>query len=267
MERKANNPEAGYGIGVLVALIIGITLAMAMLNNAAFVTRSTDAKRARTIEKMDRIVDAITNYQLRNAHLPCPAGLALSEGNANFGVADNCNKSTPTFNNASPNFAGSSKYNASDGMHSLWHGAVPIRALNLPREYMYDEWGNRFSYVVLKNLAADSTAAPNDYNSFVATDGAKFIRVNDKNGTILPEISGSSSLAVGWILISHGQNGNGAYNRAGNLFPCDSSFADFDNCNTNNGTGHNFIDDEITDQPGTQPANYFDDIVRWRMVK
>src|SRR5690606_6228451 len=105
----------------LVIAILGVILASGM----NVVGRKQSADRLRTTqERMERIVDAIQEFADINRFIPCPASPSAVAGGATYGVS-----STYT----SPNCATS-------------NGSVPVRALNLSDDYMYDGWDRRFTY-------------------------------------------------------------------------------------------------------------------------
>lgn len=71
--------------------------------------------------------------------------------------------------------------------NNYFYGSIPIRDLGLPYFYAYDAWGHRFSYVV------------------------KYSNVPN----ILANWSESSKREMLYAIISHGENGNFAYNKYG----------------------------------------------------
>jgi type II secretory pathway pseudopilin PulG len=162
-----------------------------------------------TNKKLDVIEDALLTYLAVNGRLPCPASPWQIASNTTFALerrisSTNCEStaSTSIMNN---------------GEHYL--GAVPTRALGISEEYMFDAWGNRISYVVqrafvnneLTNVSCitDGKNAANNnadiqYLCFKGQSQAgATLQVSDASGNLL-------SNPV-YILLSHGENGNGAF--------------------------------------------------------
>ena len=148
-------------------------------------------------------------------------------------------------------------------------GMVPTNALHLPDDYAIDGWGRRIMYTVDARLtgvnAFSSTIVP-------ATDTGYRITVNDGDTSQNPRHA--KTKAAGYVLVSFGPNGHGAYPRDGaaigvRINAGSNNTDERANCDCNgSATSSNPIPVGIfyQEQPnyaGHQgdPSYYFDDIV------
>lgn len=84
---------------------------------------------------------------------------------------------------------------------TILYGAVPVETIGLSYKYLTDAWGNKYSYYVRLN-AVDDTPGPITMNS--TTD----IYTHDVN-------IGRDDDGTTFVIISHGEDGRGAYPKAG----------------------------------------------------
>ncbi|MBL6621316.1 MAG: tail fiber domain-containing protein [Rickettsiales bacterium] len=145
-----------------------------------------------TREKMRKIHDAITQYYSNSANqlLPAPADMMLPINHAAYGQA-----MTASFNTVST----TSK--------NIYYGSVPVDALNLTIEDSLDAWGNKFSYFV-----SQGAVNINDYTG----------DANDLN-VINFDLKSSPDNSIIYTIISHGEDGYGAYDKNGNQISYDSA--------------------------------------------
>ena len=198
-------------------------------------------------EKLDALEEAILNYYRQFGHLPCPASATEPENTATFGRATDCAAGAP---------AGTA--DSGVGSDAVRTGIVPTRTLSIADSAMFDPWGNRIAYTVIKDLAKDQAAFDAYPSPPTSTTGV--IQIVDLNGNQVTNDDGNTIIA--YALVSHGKNGDGAANRLGNIVTaCNNATKDGENCN----------DDPVirdTDiQDSTVIANYYDDIVRWKEME
>lgn len=197
---------------------------------------------------LTRIQQALDSFFNQNGYLPCPAPLTaqFSDVSSQIGVAQDCTAgSAPT---------GITSYSAPGG--TIWIGAIPTRTLNLPDNLMFDPWNHRIEYAVVKGLAQSKS----NYSSMTTTSSFFVIKDNYLNQINTDSFSASDSKAVNivaYTLYSHGKDGNGATNNAGNAKSCGSTSLDIENCNNDN----IFIDANYNSSSG---ASYYDDYIRWK---
>lgn len=204
-----NNKNSDVGFTLLemsiVVLILGILLVGGINLHLSIVELSEKNLSSDRIYVVDK---AIREYVLKNLHLPCPSNILLSETDTdyeeNFGKElresnGECTVKNSKFRN--------DRYIA---------GGVPTKVLGLPSEYAEDAWGNRILYVVDKKYAGSKIG-------FFASGGASInIKgTKDKNDKVV------TNRAI-YVLISSGQNGNGAF-RDGIQNDIDDSLDDAEN--------------------------------------
>lgn len=209
---------------ILVVIGAAVLLSMLPQSDAEFEDRIS------TQDRLDRIRIAVTRFYSQNGGVyPCPARFDLLISNNNFGNEINATCQTTPF--TCPVTAG---IVCPTGSATTWVGAVPVKALNLPDEFAFDEWGNRITYAVNNNTT---------------------FRINDAAGNQLT--------LVNFHAFSHGPNGMGSYLRTGAANPSactqgawDANASEFQNCN--------FATDNIflyrAKDTATGSTTYYDDV-------
>jgi hypothetical protein len=165
-----------------------------------------------TEERKQEIRLAIENFVQRNGRYPCPASLSVPVDAAGFGteISNDCSTAGAV--------AGTAQAPGRGG-RIVRTGALPVRNLNLPDEYMVDGHQTRFVYTVTEVYA--SPGAPVDLD-----DGA--ITIRDSQGFNATAQVGNIIYAV----ISQGNDGNGSYNINGiQAQACDTTMLSGANCN------------------------------------
>lgn len=214
----------------VIALIAGTALALGA-------TRIQAAKTEDTQEKMEAILEVIDNFVKTYGYLPCPADPEASPtsdaGIFGFGSTD---PTTGDCNAANLRGAGTTLI-----------GVVPTATLGLAPSVMMDGWNRRITYVVDSRMTKAATYASTDPDSDTG-----FINILPAAGAVF-----TTDKAV-LALISHGQNGHGAWRAKGGE-PLDKETDDADeNENINIGLADaNFVQKFFTET--------YDDIVYYRM--
>jgi prepilin-type N-terminal cleavage/methylation domain-containing protein len=226
----------------IVIVIVGILLAGAVSLGTASLGA---AKVTDTEKKMATIQNALQLYFEVHGYLPCPSDPRIAIGAAGFGDED-C---------ASPPI---------DSLNVLG-GGVPTVALNLPTSYAFDGWGNRFSLFFdvhcsdgsSSNWAASGATISPAGAYCTKTSATSVFTINDANAHLV------TNTAV-YILISHGKNGQGAWNRGGTArnLPITAGTKEKANSDATGAATVTYIDAPNND--GDVTASYFDDIVRWQ---
>ncbi len=126
-----------------------------------------------TNERLEKIEAAIKLHTFSAGYLPCPADPTELPGTPGYGISADCNTAAPTgiatTNDGTP--------------REIWIGGVPTRSLNLPDNYMYDGWLNRFSYAVVADLAISA----NMFSEYATSDTTGVIQILDAYGNQVPD--------------------------------------------------------------------------------
>ncbi len=181
--------ESGFSlIELAIAIIItGILLGIITSAVLSFGTQITERKNDRILETVQ---DEINRFLEVNGRYPCPASLTQDINNINFGIEAHANCSAGTV------IAGITRTTGRGGAN-IKIGAVPVRSLNLPDEYIFDAHKTRLLYAVTETMGVSTT-----YNR---NDGA--ISINDSNGNSVVQPPETAP----YILLSFGQNATGGY--------------------------------------------------------
>ncbi len=184
--KKRRSGFALIGV-VIIVTIFGLLLATYNPTNAG----SNRSKRIETERRMEVITKAMEAYHDREEHYPCPASLTIAQDAATFGDETACTNPVASCPSgvACPN---------SGGSNYALKGAVPVRALELSDDYMFDGWGHRFLYAAdLKKINTASGSTP-------------ILRIKSTDGVYMTN-------PPPFYLGSAGPNGTGAYDKSGNI--------------------------------------------------
>jgi prepilin-type N-terminal cleavage/methylation domain-containing protein len=205
----------------IVMAVIGIMMAGAMKLLGG---QLDNARSQATEERLDAIDDALIAFYASNDRLPCPADGSLAVGDADFGRAQ-------------PEISGSCT--AITAVNQV----LPWRSLGLQEGLSYDGWHGRFGYRVSAPLTTTGSASLGD---LIVRDGAA-------------SVAGTSELtaAAAFIVISHGENGLGAWLASSNR-RATTGVPTHEAENTDGGAP--FVDTPISAASGEE----FDDIILWR---
>jgi prepilin-type N-terminal cleavage/methylation domain-containing protein len=226
------------------------------------------------------VKNALMKFALNNGCYPVPATPGIASSNAAFGVEaiarTTCADITASLA-AMPVCAGDDivvcktactapSATCPAGTPFILIGDVPFATLGLPKQYMVDGLGRKFTYAVSANLA-DNTA----FN-----DGAGAVTVRDLNNQGPPMATGGPVTIAHYAIVSHGRDGVGAFTLGGGTLSanCAGAGVDLDNCN-NDGIFNNGYT-LYTDPKGVQQydrqestsagATHFDDFVFYEVT-
>lgn len=133
--------------------------------------------------KLKTIANALDVYLIQNNKLPCPAGLKKSTGIA----LNNC-ATTDTTNGVFVS-------------NNVARGWIPYETLNISRDTVYDDWGNKITYTVAVDATSNFNKLSNNFSGISI--------YNDSKSKLI------TSKAI-YSLNSHGKNALGAYNKSNN---------------------------------------------------
>lgn len=235
--------QKGFTI-VEIAIVITIITIMASLGLTVSISRLNYAKFNQTEAKMEAIDKAIAGFVVTNGRLPCPANASLPVTDANFGI-EYC-----TGNHSAAVTLPTGVENES-GDNTVIGGAVPVITLNLPNDFTYDGWENRFTYVITRGMAGTSAA----YGTPTTTE--RYRGMTDGLITIQDATTATITDRAAYALISHGPNGWGAWvKNGGSQHPAPTSASEAENSHLGGTWNAIFIQQDLN--------STFDDIVTYK---
>ena len=256
-DMRANNQLKDKGFSLIelsVALIVIGLIAGPLFTYLSLYYK--EKSRRVTLENINTVSQAIAGYFKDKGHYPCPAPLNLGAGDSASGTEGKCDGGKKSLTNTqygcvnglctAPGFDRVEGFEDSARLNQqIKIGAVPYRALGLPYNRTIDGYNNKITYAVTERYTGS------DYKIHL---GAINIRNEKGESVITPE--GSAQ----FVLISHGEDGKGAYNKDGVLsaIPCHEG-ADSENCD---------MDGEFLVSPlaKARGQGYFDDTILFKML-
>jgi prepilin-type N-terminal cleavage/methylation domain-containing protein len=281
-----NNKNSNLGFSLLeltiVLTIMAIVISFGIFSMSKIISARGDNK---AVEDMQKVKEAIERFRVQNGRYPCPASLIAGDGQeATEGVAtpphNACYNSTATRTVAADGFARVKPVGGTTDESSVIIGAVPFAALGIDPKYGVDKWGNKYVYAVTEVLAADinNTTSYATDNAVLAFDSTKLKGAIDIKDAFSPttSIAGYNDTtpdlnkAANYLLLSHGPDGNGAFNAKGSTqgICVTTGIGEKENENCNY-TGVNFADANFVVSGTlntTTDNNYFYDLLIWDSV-
>ncbi|MDP2219788.1 MAG: hypothetical protein Q8K34_06270 [Hydrogenophaga sp.] len=253
---------------IVTVLVLGAsTLAL----QAAKQTRRPLAELRTTEQRLVRIEQALKAYGVIQARLPCPARGDAVSIDADFGLADP--------NNANPTCTSPD-------------GVVPWRTLGIPQSEAMDGWGRFISYrVPVDAVGPPSSAGMTGVNAADMTScntalppppvpipaltcpPSHDVSVEEYMAARLGftvTVDGANRTQIGWVLVSHGPSGLGAWLPEGRRMPL--PVIGDERTNTSATLVYVQRIPEVLAANG-QPlnpsgdANHFDDVVRFQRIE
>ena len=227
--RASRGRAAGFTLIEIAVVIVVLSLLLAMIAGIGTAMVGQQRREA-TRQRLAGVETAIALFVSQNMRLPCPADGRLAGTDANAGRE---NPDPPT--------------GACGGNQA--NGVVPWRALGLAEADVTDGWGNRLTYRVATpfivspsmnmtycdpggtKITAEPLAAPAGYcdplcssTTFTtnctrpqAVTATRGLPVQSLAGAIIMDPNADPSTGAAYVVISHGENGEGAYNNQGVL--------------------------------------------------
>lgn len=240
-----SNKRHGFTlIELSIVLLIFSLIAGGLLTALTQNTRIRKEKELQT--KLSAIEAGLIRFRRQFNRLPCPADATLEASDTNFGIE--ASNSGSCDGNPSANFNDSSNTSG---------GVIPVRAIGVPDEFMFDPWGGRFSYAVDIRMTAPSAFM----NHNVADTSIGSIQILDGAGVEITD----RAIAV---VVSHGTNGHGAFQISGKRKNAGSTNTnELLNCHCDQeGTGSDFTNSFVIQPPSAVNATStksFDDVVHY----
>jgi prepilin-type N-terminal cleavage/methylation domain-containing protein len=170
----------GFTLLEMAIVLVMVGLMTAMIGQTQRATQP-DGCYASTKEQLATINEAIKAFELKNSRFPIPASRSFGVANVKFGQ-----EAFTVYAAASiPEVA------SIDYTDDVYFGALPFAVLGLPSSYAGDCWGNKFSYVVTKDL----------------TEIAPYAATPTGNMDMLDPAMAPTATNLAYVVISHGENG------------------------------------------------------------
>jgi len=208
------------GAALLVLMMIILAASSFLILKALNTSRTQQEQHGKTMTMLNKAREALIGFAIVNGRLPCPAPATTATGAFGAGLE-------PT-----PILAGGCANSA---------GVLPWATLGINET---DAWGNRYTYRVTPEFTATAPL-------FTLGSLGNMTILNTGGGSII-----AANVPV--VVLSHGKNGNGAYNTQGTQLPLGADVDEQDNQLTAGGTATadtNFI--------SKTPTATFDDHVNW----
>ncbi len=167
-------------VEIAIVVVVLSIIVFPMVEYLSTIDRVDKYKETRA--KIRAIQDALSNYYKTNENstLPAPADIRLSLDNEIVG------KISPS----------QAFVTLNDQGQNVFYGAVPVADLGLSINYLVDAWGNKFSYYV-----SQISTASNAHGSLIS-------QFYDHKNSV-------SNSVFTYVIISHGEDGYGAFNKIG----------------------------------------------------
>ena len=203
-----NIAQRKNGFSIIEAAVLLVVGSVMIASYSSLMAKKMQADSINTTKmRLEAIKDAVTIYFDANGKMPCPASRNAAVDVATFGREVTTGACS----------GGDTVVASGRGGANVIIGAVPVRSLDLPDDYIADAWGGRFVYAVTQSLAT-----PYAYN---AANGA--IYVYDKDGNDLRIPTGTAH----FVVVALGPNRRGAYSVAGAAgLACTGAASEVENC-------------------------------------
>ena len=246
----------------VVLAVIGLLMGMGI---TVGVSQVESAKVKQTHNKIEAINKAMMAFRVANGRIPCPANLTLGPTHTNSGIE----ASNPGYCRAGAITANFENGGGVATQGFIVAGAVPIKTLGLPNEFMYDGWGRKFSYAVNVLLTAE-----NGFRDVPLYETCGGLTVHDPSGTKPRTGNSATDGGAAYVLTSHGKNGHGAYYRGAGGWRVNAGSTnaqELENCDCNNAATATAYNAQYVQRTPVElsSSDQFDDIVyfrqRWQM--
>lgn len=218
-----------------------------------------------TAANLFAVKSALEAYYTKNDRYPCPASLNKKMGDVGYGeeattLANSCIPAALTAGNC---WQGVCMYqNIAPDTTRVVHGGIPFAALQMNEDRTYDGYGRRLSYVLSANMGRRATGT-----NFPTAGSIRFETIDRATDQIVPDSSSPAHV----LIMSHGPNGLGAFNKEGISVDsinnpttsqmaalCSRDLTNLDSRNCDNRASTPFL---VTTSRGTNPRNdrYIDD--------
>lgn len=269
---------SGFTLIEIAVVIVVLSLLLAMIAGLATAMLGQQRREA-TRQRLAGVETAIALFVSQNKRLPCPADGRISGSTSGAG-AEARNDTTDVCQ-------------VGGAANTQTHGVVPWQSLGLAEQDVTDGWGNRLTYRVAPELVldnsmnltacdpggsgplvagvCDATCAAGTFpggctppSTYTSNKGLKVRNIVSASLIMDPALAPVSTGAA-YVVISHGENGQGAYSNQGTLqagtiasgtLESANNAADVAFVNSVSSTAAAFVDDFPV---YTEGAGHFDD--------
>jgi type II secretory pathway pseudopilin PulG len=188
MRTKRLNSSAGFNlievsIGIL---LLGVLLVMVINMHDIYQERKL---RLENEQRLEVIRQAMSDFFYRNGRYPCRSLFELRHGHPNYGT-----EST----HCASNFHAGGDY--------VYFGALPVVALGLPYDYVFDVYNNKYTYWITAIQAANYSPGQGRIIIASADENNSYNSVTPVTGDIA-----ALSPAYDFAIVSHGADGKCAF--------------------------------------------------------
>lgn len=223
----------GFTLIEIAVVIVVLSLLLAMIAGIATAMVGQQRREA-TRQRLAGMETAFALFVSQNLRLPCPANGQLGGTDANAGLEQ--------ITMGSPNTC-----SVAGVSNSQRYGVVPWRSLGLSEQDATDGWGNRLTYRVAEDFitapslnmtycdpggtktTSESLGSPGGYcdstcaSATFTTNCTKPSAITANRGLKVQNLAFAATMnpagstGAAYIVISHGENGQGAYSNQGAL--------------------------------------------------
>jgi streptogramin lyase len=180
-------------ITAAVVLTVAAIVFVSMLPNKSL---DQNLKIAASVNRLDRVEEAMRGFMAANGRRPCPADGSLAPNNGSWGKESiNAGVCNITAGMMGPDTSG-----------KLAAGLIPVTTLNLDASYAYDEYGRPYTYVVDTGTTVKATCQTMTTNN---TAGGIAVAIKNTAGSV----TGTDNTMAAYI--SGGKSGFGTYLKTG----------------------------------------------------
>lgn len=193
------------------------------------------------------VKSAIDAYYMKNGRYPCPASLNKRMGDEGYGqepVLPTATSCIPAGAIAGQCVEGVCLATDAGGANAVLHGGVPFAELQINEDRTYDGYGRRLSYVLSANMGRRLAT-----ENFPGAGSIQYDLIDEDTDALTPSLE-----TAHFLVMSHGNNGLGAFNKDGinpdmDVDPasgrmrslCSRSLTNYDSRNCDNRNSTRFI--------------------------
>ena len=221
----------GFTLIEIAVVIVVLSLLLAMIAGLATAMLGQQRREA-TRQRLAGVETAIALFVSQNKRLPCPAD-GRTPGTTSGAGTEARNDTTDVCN-------------IGGAANTQTHGVVPWQTLGLAEQDVTDGWGNRLTYRVAPELVRDNAmnltacdpggtgglssgvcdascasgtfpASCTPPSTYTYDKGLKIRNIVSASLIMDPAPASGPSTGAAYVVISHGENGEGAYSNQGTL--------------------------------------------------